>query len=253
SMYYFDVFQNLTGYHYEWFYDSGDPYPSGKGWMRGFPYDPYGLPFDWAFKTKYHDPPPHSERREGHYVTCAGVNSEELMIGFSDPTIDVANQSSYDHNDAAYVSHDIYNVTIGTPKPDINCQWWITDYPTDYNYTVVEKAFIICPIPDTTPPIVQIKKPINYLYFMNVEIFPLSPNLIIIIGKIDINVTAIDDDSGIDRVEFIIDGQLKKTVTTEPYLWTWSERMFFVHNIEVVAYDKAGNYASATKTVLKFF
>jgi hypothetical protein len=251
ALYYFDVFQILSGYHYEWYYDTGNPYPPGQGWMNGLPYDLYGSPFDWAFKTLYFDPPPHSEKREGHYITCAGVNSEEFMIGFSDPTLDVANPSPDDHNDAAYVSHDIYNVSVGKPQPDINCQWWLTDYQIGYNYTVVEKAFIICPVPDTTPPLVKITKPINALYFMNIEIIPIPT--VIIVGKIDINVTATDDDSGIDRVEFIIDDQIKETDTTEPYGWTWTERAFLQYIIEVKAYDKEGNSASAVKGVLKFF
>jgi hypothetical protein len=251
SLYYFDVFQILSGYHYEWFYDVGNPYPPGQGWMRGVPMDPYGSPFDWTFKTEYYNPPPHSERREGHYVTCAGVNSEESMIAFSDPTLDVANPSPNDHNDAANVSHDIYNVSVGSPKPDINCEWWLTDYQIGYNYTVVEQAVVICPVPDTTKPTIEITKPINALYFMNKELFALKSPLII--GKIDINVTATDNDSGIDRVEFYTDEQLKATDTTAPYGWTWSDRAFFTYTIKVVAYDKEGNSASKELSVLKFF
>jgi hypothetical protein len=251
SLYYFDLFQVLSGYHYEWLFDTGNPYAPGQGWMRGVPYDPYGYPFDWAFRTLYYEPPPHSEKREGHYVTCAGVNSEEFMISFSDPTLDVANPAPDDHNDAAYVSHDIYNVSVGSPQPDINCKWWLTDYQIGYNYTVVEKAFIICPVPDETPPVIAITKPANALYFMNIEIIPFPSA--VIIGKIDINVSAADDDSGIDRVEFWIKDQLKATDTTEPYGWTWSERAFLIYLIEVVAYDKEGNSASAIKSVLKFF
>jgi len=251
AMYYFDVFQVLSGYHYQWFYDSGNPYPPGSGWMRGVNSDPYGLPFDWAFKTLYFDPPPHSERREGHYVTCAGVNSEDFMIAFSDPTMDVANPQPDDHNDAAYVSHDIYNVSIDVPQPDINSKWWLPDYQIGYNYTVVEKAVIICPVPDTTPPTVVITKPQNYLYFVNLQIFPLSSA--IIIGRIDVDVNATDDDSGVDRVEFYVNDQLKSTDTTEPYSWKWSERVFSTCVIKVIAYDKEENSASVEKGVLKFF
>jgi hypothetical protein len=251
SLYYFDVFQILSGYHYEWFYDVGNPYPPGQGWMRGVPMDPYGSPFDWTFKTEYYNPPPHSERREGHYVTCAGVNSEESMIAFSDPTLDVANPSPEDHNDAANVSHDVYNVSVGSPKPDINTEWWLTDYQIGYNYTVVEQAVVICPVPDTSKPTIEITKPINALYFMNKELFALKSPLII--GKIDINVTATDNDSGIDRVEFYTDEQLKATDTTAPYGWTWSDRAFFTYTIKVVAYDKEGNSQSKELSVLKFF
>jgi hypothetical protein len=251
AMYYFDVTQLLSGYYYEWFYDVGNPYPPGQGWMRGQPVDPYGNPFDWAFQTEYYNPPPHSERREGHFVTCAGVNSEGSMIAFSDPTLDVANPSPDDHNDAQYVSHDVYNVTIGSPQPDINCQWWLTDYPTGYNYTVVEQAVVICPVPDTTPPTVAITRPTNALYFLNKEIVPIS--VPIIIGLIDVNATASDDDSGMDRVEFYIDNQFQADDNSAPYTWTWTKRGFFYYTLKVVAYDKAGNNDFQELKVWKFF
>jgi hypothetical protein len=251
AMYYFDVYQALSGYHYEWFYDSGNPYPPGSGWMRGVNSDPYGLPFDWAFKTEYFDPPPHSEKLEGHYVTCAGVNSQEFMIGFSDPTLDIANPEPNDHNDAENVSHDIYNVTIGAPQPDINCQWWLPDYQIGYDYTVVEKALIICPVPDTTPPTVTITKPKNSLYFVNLEIIPLSSA--IIIGRIEVTVNATDDDSGIDRVEFYVNDQIRYTDPEEPYSWMWTDWVFSSFAIKVIAYDKEENYEVTEKGVLKFF
>ena len=246
STYYFDVRQLIDDPHYYWCYDVGDPYPSGLAYK-----DNILSSLDWAFITEYYDPPPHSEKKAGHYVTCAGVNSEEFKIAFSDPTLDVANPSSGNHNDASNVSHDIYNVSTVSPQPDIYCQWWLPDYQIGYNYTVVEKAIIICPVPDTTPPTVEIIKPGNYLYFMNFEIFPISSA--IVIGKIDINVAASDDDSGIDRVEFYIKDQLKTTDDTAPYSWTWSERVLSAFVIEVIAYDNEGNNASAIKGVFKIF
>jgi hypothetical protein len=246
STYYLDVRQLLTDPHYYWCYDVGNPYPPGQAWKDNAP-----ASLDWAFMTEYYNPPPHSERKGGHYVTCAGVNSGASMIAFSDPTLDVANPSPNNHNDATNVSHDIYNVSVGSPKPDINCEWWLSDYQAGYNYTVVEQAVVICPVPDTTKPTIEITKPINALYFMNKEIFALKSPLII--GKIDINVTATDNDSGMDRVEFYTDEQLKATDTTAPYGWTWSERAFFTYTIKVVAYDKEGNFASKELSVLKFF
>jgi hypothetical protein len=86
---------------------------------------------------------------------------------------------------------------------------------------------------------------------MNNEIFALKSPLII--GKIDINVTATDNDSGIDRVEIYTDDQLRVTDTTAPYGWLWSERAFFTYTIKVIAYDKEGNSASKELEVLKFF
>lgn len=252
ALYYFDVVQTLSGNHYAWYYDVGNPYPPGQGWMRGAPMDPYGYPFDWAFKTEYYNPPAHSERREGHYVTCAGVNSAEAMIAFSDPTLDIANPSPVDHNDAANVSHDIYNVSVGSPQPDINTQWWLSDYHAGYNYTVVEQAVVICPIPDTTKPTVQITKPIKALYFRNIELFQLSGG-ILIIGKINVEVNATDDDSGLDRVEFYVNNQLLGNDTTAPYSWLWNQTAFFKQVLTVKAFDAAGNYNSEEIQVWKFF
>jgi hypothetical protein len=252
ALHYFDVVQMLSGYHYQWYFDVGNPYPPGQGWMRGVPMDPYGSPFDWAFKTEYFNPPPHSEPREGHYVTCAGVNSAESKIAFSDPTLDIANPSPVDHNDAANVSHDIYNVSLGSPQPDINTQWWLSDYQAGYDYTVVEKAVVICPVPDTTKPTLEITKPIKALYFRNREIFQLSGG-ILIIGKIDVDVTATDNDSGIDRVEFYVNNQPLGNDTTAPYSWLWNQTAFFRQTLTVKAFDKAGNFNSKEIEVWKFF
>jgi len=251
SQYYFDVRQQDNNYHYEWLYDIPNPYPPGQGWMNNVPVDPYGNTFDWAFKTLYFNPPPGSVRREGHFVTCAGVNAASSLIGISDPTLDTANATQSDHNDARNVSHDIYSVSVGAPKPDINCEWWLTDYPSAYNYTVVEKAVVIGPIPDTTPPSVTITKPINGLYIQDQFVFPLF--LPIIFGRITINVDAADNDSGMNRVLFYIDGQLGFNDTAAPYSYTWSELAFFRYTIKVVAYDNAGKNKEASINVWRFF
>jgi hypothetical protein len=66
----------------------------------------------------------------GHYVTCAGVCSDSMRIMFSDPDYD---QQVIDyppdpkwHNNAALVSHDVYNVT---PSPSPGGFWGLPDYP----------------------------------------------------------------------------------------------------------------------------
>ncbi|UCD13178.1 MAG: hypothetical protein JSW60_06360, partial [Thermoplasmatales archaeon] len=148
NTYYFDVLQKEAGYHYEWYYESPDPYDGGTGWMNKVPQDPLGYPFDWAFVTEFYDPPPGSVRREAHYVTCAGVDSENTSIAFSDPRYDIFNPSENNHNDAQNVSHDLYVVDNSSPCPDLNYTCWLPNYPTDHDYTLVEQAVIICPIPD---------------------------------------------------------------------------------------------------------
>jgi hypothetical protein len=247
SAYYFDVFQLLEDPHYYWCYDIGNPYPAGPAWKDNVP-----ASLDWAFMTEYFNPPPHSEKQAGHFVTAAGVNSDEQMIAFSDPLFNINNSSATDHNDAANVSFDIYTVSLGSPQSDINCEWWLSDYQSGYNYTVVEQALVICPVPDTTPPVVDITKPKYALYFFNTEIMPLSAGSLII-GPIDVEVQATDDESGIDHVEFLVNNQPFGNDTEAPYSWTWSQKAFFRQTLTVKAVDKEGNIGSQELVVWKFF
>ena len=105
--------------------------------------------FDWTFKTEYYNPM--YDKAEGHFVTCAGVDQQGLQIAFSDPDFNINTPAATDHNDAKNVSHDIYNVVVGTPDPSINCTWYITGYPSNANYTVVEAAIVICSLHTLTP------------------------------------------------------------------------------------------------------
>jgi hypothetical protein len=94
----------------------------------------------------FEDPPASGEwfRIGGHYVTVAGVNSEQGMIAFSDPFVDAAEMGfpgivgdgyiiphphgSHDptvHNDEGNVSHDIY-VIYDSPSP--GGVWGLPEY-----------------------------------------------------------------------------------------------------------------------------
>jgi len=90
---------------------------------------------------------PYWVRVGGHYVTCAGVDSVNMMLAFSDPYIDGAEMGLCPgivlpppphphtgppetlHNDALYVSHDFYAVgesySPGGP-------WGLPYYPAEY-------------------------------------------------------------------------------------------------------------------------
>lgn len=97
---------------------------------------------------------------------------------------------------------------------------------------------------DNTPPTIQIAKPVKALYLGNKEIinFPVA----LILGNIDIKVSATDQHggSGMNKVEFYIEGSLKYTAASTPYNWTWDEKAFGKKTIEVIAYDTAGNSAT---------
>ena len=82
------------------------------------------------------------------------------------------------------------------------------------------------------------------------EIIPFIATLII--GEIDITAEATDDESGMDKVEFCIDGELKYTDEDPGYIyWTWDEPMFLRHKIKLTAIDAAGNKANDEITVWK--
>ena len=101
-------------------------------------------------------------------------------------------------------------------------------------------------ITDPIPPTIRIIKPKNIIYIHNYEV-PILLHNPLIIGDVDIIVDARDDFSGVDRVEFYINGILAKNDTTPPYIYRWTSWMrnplFHVYYIKVVAYDNAGNSA----------
>ncbi|HEC76233.1 MAG TPA: hypothetical protein ENI33_03095, partial [Thermoplasmatales archaeon] len=95
---------------------------------------------------------------------------------------------------------------------------------------------------DNTKPSIEITKPvIGKLYMFDREILPIIGSKAVIIGKITIEVEANDATSGMEKVEFYIDGKYNAEDTSSPYRWVWDERSFGKHTIKVIAYDKAGN------------
>lgn len=248
--YYFDVRQLESGYHYEWYYESPNPYNEGEGWMNQLPHDIYGFPFDWTFETEYYDPPPGSILRDTHYVTCTGINQEDLKIAFSDPIFNINNSENLNHNDAKNVSHDIFLIEESGPCPDLNYSFWLPNYPTYFNYTIVEKAIVIAPIPDNEPPKVEIIKPRNSIYILDNEVGPFILPVIIGFIEIQVNVT---DNREIKSVRFLINGESVLNDKKAPYKWKWEEGAFFIQTIEIDAVDTAGNHGYDLLTVLKFF
>ena len=103
------------------------------------------------------------------------------------------------------------------------------------------------------PLFLKITKPENALYLRNRKILRLFKPLII--GKIDIEVEATQEQFGIHRVEFYIDNELKEIDTTKSFSWTWDEKVFLKHRytIKVVAFDNLGNSTNTEIIVRKFF
>jgi len=68
-------------------------------------------------------------------------------------------------------------------------------------------------------------------------IFPM------IFNDITVEVEASDKESGIDKVEFYIDGELRVTDNEAPYIYDLTDSLKRFHTIDVIAYDNAGNTA----------
>jgi hypothetical protein len=87
--------------------------------------------------------------------------------------------------------------------------------------------------------------------FHDVYIDMTAPNLTVstpangstVGGSVEVTVDTVDIGSGMDRVEFYIDGDLKYTSTLSPYIWDWDASLVAdgKHTIRVISYDKVNN------------
>jgi hypothetical protein len=99
--------------------------------------------------------------------------------------------------------------------------------------------------------IVNITRPLeNYFYLRSLRLFPL-PRTTVVYGPITIK-AKVTADLEVDRVEFYIDGKLKKTDTRAPYTYRWAPLRCFKHKISVTAYDVESHSASDEVTVFKW-
>jgi outer membrane protein assembly factor BamB len=106
-------------------------------------------------------------------------------------------------------------------------------------------AFTI--IIDGTLPVLHFIQPMSHtLYLMDKSICRFFTTLVI--GSLTVKVFAVDNGSGISRVEFSVDGTLMGTDSTpqnDTFIYKWTERgNFFPYALEAKAYDLAGNSAS---------
>jgi PKD repeat protein len=168
--------------------------------------------------------------------------------------------------DGTIVNHTWY-FGDGTKSYEINPVHTYTK--TDETYTVTlnvtdnkglssEISKEVTTSEDTTKPTVKIVKPERALYFNNKKIFPRLFRLTMIIGDITIEVDAIDDESGIERVEFIIGGEVKFTAKAPNndglYTFNWERdriRLIHLFTLGAKAYDNAGNMAQTDSMLVK--
>jgi hypothetical protein len=179
-----------------------------------------------------------------------------------------------DPDSGDFVTYDVYLGTtfpltkIASNKTSTTIALDPLLYSTKYYWKIISwdnhQAFTAGPVwsfntkIDTTLPTVKITSPIKgYLYVNFGDVFVRKIPILIttfIVGRIEVTATATDSQSGIDRVEFYIDDELKTTDTTAPYSWMWLERGYlFQHSIRVTAYDCTGLSSSIGMMVWKIF
>jgi hypothetical protein len=114
---------------------------------------------------------------------------------------------------------------------------------------------------DKTPPMLKIISPTIGLYIRNHCFFSrlfstLNYQKTIIIGKINIQAIADDDESGITQINFYLnnDPNPQKIDFEPPYQWLWKRSTFppDIHQIKVVAYNGAGVHNSHILSVKRY-
>ncbi len=120
---------------------------------------------------------------------------------------------------------------------------WNTSLATIGDHTITATAFdragnsssatIRVTVPDVTPPAVTIASPASGA---------------VVYGTVSISALASDAGSGIDRVDFAVDGTPVGSAASAPYTVTWDTSTVAegTHLITATAYDKAGNQGTAT-------
>ena len=154
-------------------------------------------------------------------------------------------------------NHDANSYDPGTLNHNTTYYWRIVaiDLPGDSTSGPTWSFNSTTKTSENNPPKVEIIKPGRGVYFRNKKILPRFIRLTLIIGKITIEANATDEDSGIEKVEFYINGKLMGNVTAEPYEYTWTrDRLRFFHffKIKVIAYDNGGKSSEDSIIVKKY-
>lgn len=141
------------------------------------------------------------------------------------------------------------NFTVSGLRPFTRYYWKVVAYDESGLYTEGDVWTFLTK--DIESPEINILQPMeNQLYIGN---FSMPWFKTFVIGKINVVVNASDAHSGIEKVEFYVDGKLMATDYDMPYEWLWNEdTVYDTHLLEVVAYDKDGNIAKDSMEVTVF-
>lgn len=177
-----------------------------------------------------------------------------------------------DPDEGDSVTYDVYFGTTTTPPKLSSNQTGSTyDIPvlnngTKYYWRIVSwdnhKATTPGPLwsfttkqeeePPETSINVTISRPLeNSFYLRNFRLLRHTRNTIVY-GPIIIKAEATAVNTSVTKVEFYIDGKLKKSDDTAPYTYRWAPLRSFKHTIQVKAYAASGLTATDEVTVFKW-
>lgn len=168
-----------------------------------------------------------------------------VFLSATDPTSGVA-RIQYRVDGGALVTYTNFFAIAGDGCHTL--QHFATDVAGNVEATQSRQVCI-----DTSPPTVDIGiTDEGNVYLLGNE-DPLEPELplTVVVGTVNLTATATDAASGVARVEFLVDGELRGSDATAPYTWTWEagKEGLGTHTIEARAWDVAGwsgsNFTSA--------
>ena len=181
------------------------------------------------------------------------IDNARFTIQWVDMTLETGYQNNTYTNSTGFYS---INVASGELYVDIREMGY--EYYDPYRHDVDENTTSWFNITVDKQIIeVDLLSPLRALYVNNKRIIPF--NKARIIGRIDIQAYVFEEWHGpggptnqVEKIEFYIDDELKTTLYSEPYLWTWNEKKIGKHTIKVIAYDFEGNSNYKELVVYKF-
>lgn len=177
-------------------------------------------------------------------------------------TVTVSLSATDDHSgvdDIYYILDDGSTSTYSSPisvstDGDHTIEYWAVDNVGNTETSQTESF----KIDKTDPETPTITKPDTGIYLRDKKIWPLIDFSLFswdppkVFGAITVIADTSDDTSGVDTVEFFVDGDYMDQDQTVPYEWNWDETVFLTHTVKVRVTDNAGNTAEATKDIFIF-
>jgi uncharacterized delta-60 repeat protein len=199
---------------------------------------------------------------EQEYDTLDGEYSQDAAVDSKDNIVTVGPNFGQDFYEPCMIIYDKNGNEICMKKPSFDgifhgvtiddsdkiiATGLINNSIDEYNIN-----FYTCRYFDNTPPMATIEKPkLGFIYIFNKEFIPLKQNTIIF-GKITVRITT-ENLSDVNKILLYLDNNLIKTIDTKPYEWTWDNRTFGNHDLEIHVYDENENINRLLINAWKFF